>query len=158
MAVNTGDLYFYDDFLLFHLSQEIGSFFHPRVFLRINAESNQRLLSLAQVCTSSFPPLRTVEHLYIIEETYLEEEMEKTRLLELFRLFPAVKNLYVYKEAMLRVAPALQELARERLTDVLPILQNLFLNGTQPSESIEDVIDEFVVTRRLYVTVGQRDW
>jgi len=50
------------------------------------------------------------------------------------------------------VAPALQELAGERATEVLPALQNLFLRtlGRQPSGPVKEAIGQFIATRQPY--------
>ena len=49
------------------------------------------------------------------------------------------------------VAPALQELAEERETEVLPALQGVFLEtpNWQPSGSIKEAIEQFITTRQL---------
>ena len=50
-------------------------------------------------------------------------------LLELLRLFTAVRNLYLSKEIVLCIVPALQWLIGNRTTEVLPALENVFLEG-----------------------------
>ena len=60
-----------------------------------------------------------------------------------------MKDLYLSKEFVPRIAPALQELTGARRTEVLPTLQNLFLEGSQPSEPLHEGIRQFVSARQL---------
>jgi hypothetical protein len=48
-----------------------------------------------------------------------------------------------------RVAPALQELVGGRATEVLPTLENIFLEGFWPSGPVYEGIEKFVAARRL---------
>ena len=55
---------------------------------------------------------------------------------------------------------ALDELAGESVTEVLPALQNIVLQGSQPSESDNNLIGKFISTRQLLgspVTIQHRD-
>src|SRR6266576_497447 len=76
--------------------------------------SEWQLSSLEQVCTSSLPPLSTLEDLYIFEHRgyppFWQDEVENTLWLDLLRSFATVKNLYLSKNVVPRIAPALQEL------------------------------------------------
>jgi hypothetical protein len=58
-----------------------------------------------------------------------------------------VKNLYISDEFVPRIAPALQELAGGRATEVLPALMNIFLQDFQPSTPLHEGIKDFVVAR-----------
>ena len=72
--------------------------------------------------------------------------------LDLLRPFVAVKNLYLSREYVPRIEPALQELVGVRTTEVLPTLENIFLIGFQPYEYyyyVHKGIDRFVAARRL---------
>jgi hypothetical protein len=66
--------------------------------------------------------------------------MTSTQVLDIFRLFPATRSLYVSKDLVPLVAPALQELIGERTTEVLPNLCDLFLRGSAKSRSIKEFI------------------
>jgi hypothetical protein len=68
--------------------------------------------------------------------------------LELFDPFIAVKNLYLSKKYAPLIAPALQELVGGRTAEVLPTLQNIYLEGLQSSEPIQEGIQKFVVARQ----------
>jgi hypothetical protein len=116
-------------------------------------ESEWQLSSLAQFFTLSSPLFSSVEHLYISEDRYWpprwQDDTEGAQWLELLQPFAAVKNLYLSKEVALRIAPALRRLVGNRVTEMLPTLQHLFLEGLQPSDPIQETIGPFVAARRL---------
>ena len=115
--------------------------------------SEWRLSSLEQVCTSSLPPLSTLEDFYIFEgrghPPRWQDDVENTLWLDLLRPFAAAKSLYLCKKFIPRIAPALQELVEGRTVEVLPTLENVFLEGFQPSEALHKGIEKFVDARRL---------
>ena len=115
--------------------------------------SEWQLSSLEQVCTSSLPPVSTLEDLSISEHRdwppHWQDDVENTLWLDLLRSFVAVKNLYISKEFVPRIAPALQELVEGRTTEVLPALENIFLEGFQPSGPLHKGIEKFVAARQL---------
>jgi len=126
--------------------------------------SEWQLSSLEQVCTSSLPPISTLEDLSILEDPdwrpRWQDDVENTLWLELLHPFAAVKNLYLSKEFAPRIAPALQELVGGRTTEVLPTLKNIFLEGLQPSAPLQEGIEKFVAARQLTnrpVTVSHWD-
>jgi hypothetical protein len=132
---------------------------HPQIVhktLRLGIsykESNLQLLPLAQVCSSSFPQgfIPTVEHLNIIWDEHWGSQdsdvIESSKWLELLRPFTGMKSLYMSKEAVPRIAPALQELVGERVTEVLPALETLFFETT--SGPVQEGIAEFISARQL---------
>ena len=112
-----------------------------------------QLSSIEQVCTSSLPPLSMVEDLHI-EHRYSElvwdnGSIENTLWLQLLSPFTAVKNLYLSEEFAPGIAAALQELVGARLTEVLPSLQNIFLDRFEPSGPFPKNVEQFVTERRL---------
>ena len=115
-------------------------------------ESDQQLSSLKQVCTS-LTTLSTLEDLYIYEELHSQldwqDNIEAMQWLELLHLFTAVKDLYLSRQFAPRVAPALQEPVGDRTTEVLPALQNIFLEGLQSSGPVQEGIGRFVAARRV---------
>jgi len=115
--------------------------------------SEWQLSSLEQVCTSSLPPLFTLEDLYIYEDRKYpprwQDDVENTLWLELLYPFAAVKDLYLSEECVLRIAPALQELVGGRTAEVLPTLQNIFLEGFQPSRLLHEGVEKFLAARRI---------
>ena len=109
--------------------------------------------SLGQVCTSCLPLLSTLEDLYIYEDPYSQpdwkDSIENRQWLELFRPFMAVKNIYLSEKLASRIAPALQELVEGRTTEVLPTLQNIFLEGLESSRPVEEGVGQFVAMRQV---------
>jgi hypothetical protein len=114
--------------------------------------SDWQLSSLAQICTLSLHLFLTMENLYIHEDLYAppnwKDGIENTEWLDLLLPFTAVKNLYLSKQFSSRIAPALQELTGGR-TDVLPALQNVLLEGFQPSEPVQEGVAQFISARQL---------
>ena len=112
-----------------------------------------QLSSLVEVCTKSLPSVCTLEDLYIHKYSYCErrwqDDDENTLWLELLHPFVVVKNLYLSKEIVLHIAPALQSLVGGRTTEVLPTLENIFLEGYQPSGHLYEGIEKFVAARGL---------
>jgi len=108
-----------------------------------------QLSSLAQVCSSSFPLVSTVERLDIWEGgSPWTDDMENTQWLELLDPFTALKDLYLTDEIARHVCGALQELSGERAVEVLPVLRNLFVDGLVSIEHIEEAIRPFVAARQ----------
>jgi hypothetical protein len=60
-----------------------------------------------------------------------------------------VKELYISYVIMLFIAPVLQELVGERVIEVLPALQTLFLEERFISVPVQEVIEQYVATRQL---------
>jgi hypothetical protein len=116
-------------------------------------ELDWQVSSMEQVCTSCLPPLSTLEDLYIYEflhsQLVWQDNIENALWLELLRPFTAVKNLYLSEKFASRIMPALQELAGGRSTEVLPTLQNIFLEEPQPSGTVQEGIQQFVAARQV---------
>ena len=74
-----------------------------------------------------------------------QDDVENILWMDLLHPFAAVKNLYISKRFVPRIAPALQELVGPRTTEVLPTLENIFLEGHWTPEGIE----QFVAARQL---------
>ena len=113
-------------------------------------QSDWQLSSLAQVCGSIFTP--AIEHLYIREVTNFpppwQDDIETGQWLELLQRLTDVKDLQISQEFVPRIAPTLQGLVGGRVTEVLPALQTLFLEGTLPS-GVQETVDNFVAAREL---------
>jgi hypothetical protein len=112
-------------------------------------ELDWKLSSVAQVFTSFFPSIYMVEHLYVHEPQHFrsqwQNDIENIQWLEIFHPFTAVKNLYVSKNFVQSIVPALQEL----VTEVLPALENLLLEELQPPKPVGEAIEQFVTARQL---------
>ena len=136
---------------------------HPfwMVSLSILCEpSDWQLSSLSQLYNSALFPL-TLERLEIYNRReYWEDDMENVQWLELLRLFPSLKDLVLSNKSFRLVAPALNELDGESTTGVLPVLQNVIIQGPQPSEPDNKAIGKFIATRQLLgspITVQHHD-
>jgi hypothetical protein len=120
----------------------------------------QQLSSLAQVFNSALSHLFTFEHLEInhLRKPW-QDNTESSLWLEVLHPFASVKDLVLGRDLIELVAPALEDLAGERVTEVLPALQNLFVESRQPSEPVKKAIGKFLAARRLSgrpVTVHHR--
>jgi hypothetical protein len=128
---------------------------HEQLTLEIDCgEFDLQLSSLAQVCSSSFPLISTLEELEIKEYDYLEsshwkDDMENSQWTELLDPFAALKNLYLTHGIAERVCGALQELSGERASEVLPALRNLFVRGFESLQPVEEAMVPFVAARQL---------
>ena len=112
-----------------------------------------QLSSLAQACSTFLPPLPNLEHLAIYNAKLFlfrwQHEVDNARWMELLRPFTTVKDLILDELVVLSVASALQELVGERVTEILPVLQTIFLEGSPPSGLIPEGIARFVTAREV---------
>jgi hypothetical protein len=116
-------------------------------------EPDWQLSSIEQVCNSFFHPFSTVEDLYIeyqcLQLVWKSDAIENTLWLQLLLPFTAVKNLYLSKEFAPGIAATLQELVGDRITEVLPSLQNIFVKRLEPSGPFQKNIGQFVAARQI---------
>ena len=115
-------------------------------------ELDWQLSFLEQVCTSSLPPLSTLQDLYMMSIQWPQDRKDSidyTQWLELLHSFTAVKNLYLSRELAPCVVPALQELVGGRTTEVFPNLQNIFLEELQESGPVQEGFGKFVAARQV---------
>ena len=82
---------------------------------------------------------------------------------ELLKPFASVKNLYLSSDIARCIVPAPQELVGvgARATEVLPTIQNVFLEELQPSGPVEEGIQQIVSVRQvaghpIAVSYGQK--
>jgi hypothetical protein len=119
----------------------------------LSKKRNRQLSSLAHICDQHLP-LSGVEQLAVCElyrgtSFHWKEDMDSSKWLELFHPFIAVRNLYVAKQFVPFVTTALRELTGERTTEVLPVLNNLFLEGFEPPGPVQEAMKPFVSARQL---------
>jgi hypothetical protein len=116
-------------------------------------EPDWQLSSIEQVCNSFWYPISAVEDLYIEHQyrrlVWKNDTIENNLWLQLLLPFTAVINLYLSKEFAPGIAAALQELVARRVTAVLPSLQNIFVQGLEPSGPFQENIGQFVIARQL---------
>ena len=118
------------------------------------SQSDWQLSSLALVCSSSFLQalVPAVERLYIrrgVSLRYWQDDIESSQWVELLHPFTAVKDFYISSEFMPRIPPVLQELVGERVTEVLPALQTIFLGEIFTSRPVQEAIEQFVAARQI---------
>ena len=82
-------------------------------------------------------------------EEWIAEVSDSQWLLLLLNPFISVKSLYLSEWLASFIASALEELPGERVTELLPALDNLFLKGFGSSGSVEESIESFVSMRQL---------
>ena len=123
------------------------------LWLDISCEALDWQLSALAILNSFLSSLPTLEILEIaVSRKDWQGEIEPIQWREIFHLFTSVKDMILGLENSVRlIAPALQVLAGERETDVLPALQNIFLptRDWQPSEPVKEAIEQFIATRQL---------
>jgi hypothetical protein len=111
--------------------------------------------SMGRVCNQLSPLLSQVERLDIRHYPWGQlkwqddNDADSTRWLELLIPFVSVKSLYVSELLGPRLACSLQELNGGRVTEILPALQNLFIEGLQPSGTELEGMKAFVATRQF---------
>jgi hypothetical protein len=93
-----------------------------------------------------------VEHLFLETGSWRhdwQDDFENSQWLEFLHPFAAVKSLYISRRLAQRIAPALQELVGEGVTEVLPALKTLFFEEPLPSGRVKKAIGQFVAARQL---------
>ena len=94
--------------------------------------------TLVQMYNSCFPPFPTLEHLVICENRHSQPEwqdyMQSAQWLELFRSFTSVKCLCLAKDFVAFVSLALVGLIGQQVTEILPALQTILVDGLESSD------------------------
>ena len=126
-------------------------------------EPDWQISSIDQVCNSSLHPLSAVRDLYIEHRyrqlVWKDDAVESTLWLDLLLPFTAVENLYLSEEFARGIAAALKELVGGRITEVLPSLHNIFVEGLEPSGPFQEIIGQFIAARRFTDhTITISDW
>jgi len=149
-------VHFDDGFTFVKLSPFEDTVDRPRtlVFYIKCTPSEWQLSSLAQVCCSSLSSLqRSLESLdiahFYTSPGHWHDDMENTQWLELLQPFIAVKGLYLFGELALPVAQALQELAGERATEVLPALQGIYIQSHHAPGAVREALEPFIAARQF---------
>jgi hypothetical protein len=114
-----------------------------------------------------------VKHLYVLESREYQDRMweidaddwenniQNNQWLQLLHPFTAVKNFYISQRILPLVAPALQELVGERVTEALPAMECLFLEGLRASGFVWNTLRPFVDARQLSthpIAASYWDW
>ena len=156
-VIDQADMFLDDYRINITLSPKGGTVGPVKLKLEVSCRKlDWQFSALAQICNSCLPTLPSLERLSMCESQYSpllwQDDVENTQWLELLRPFATVKNLYLSKKVALCVASALQELSKERVTGLLPALQDIFIDGLQPSGLVHEVFHKFVTTRGRQVS------
>jgi hypothetical protein len=131
-------------------SMEHGRYEILEVYIQCR-ELDWQVSSMEQICASCLPPLPTLNlHINGIPH-YLQHwqgNVDNALWLRLLQPFTSVKNLYLSGEIAERIIPALQELVGDRATEVLPTLENIFLEEGQRSGPVQEGIRQVVAVRQ----------
>lgn len=79
-----------------------------------------------------------------------EPTAENFLWLDLLRPFSAVKDLDIDNKILIPVAYTLKEVAKERMTEIFPAIQELSIGEHLPSRSVLRAFEEFAAARRLF--------
>ena len=106
---------------------------------------------MVQLCGSSLHDPSALKRLDVCKSQIgpVLYEVETPQWLDLFHPFAGLEDLHIGRGLVLHYALALRELAGERVTEVLPALQNLFIEGLEPSGPIQEALGRFVAARQL---------
>ena len=148
-AASRGYVEFQGSFVKFGLELEALSFVLAILCRRID----QQVSSMTQLCSSSLRFLSTLKHLdirgsHLVPFVYRQHEVEDLDIqwLDLFRPFTSLKDLRLRGGIVQYYVFALRDLSGERLAEVLPELQNLFIQGPT---GIQEALEQFVAARQL---------
>jgi hypothetical protein len=128
------------------------------VSCNVESLAEQQLSWAARLYNSSLPQslISVVEHLYIetgeewrLDWDLLDNETEDRQWLELLRPFTSVKCLYITYGFEHRFARAMEGLVGERVTEVLPALQTLFLQNFYDKERFQKDFGPLADARQL---------
>jgi len=155
---------FHENFVELKLSLQDATVDHTMLVLQISCSGiDWQLSSLAQFCNSVLFLLSTLECLYIRKKLYGEPsllgDMDNAQWMELLQPFTTVNRLYLSEDLRQHVAPILEELAKERTTEVLPALQSVFIESLLSSRPVQDATESFVASRQCFGhPVGVHHW
>ena len=154
MAPDEAHVQFYHRTASVTLRSQTSKFHRGDLLIHISCrEPDRQLLSIKQVCNSAFHTL-PVEDLYIehrcLRLFWKDDAIESALWLQLLLPFTVVKNLYLSNEFALGITDALKEHVGGRMTEVLPSLQNIFVEELQPSGSLQEIILQFVAAQHLF--------
>jgi hypothetical protein len=113
--------------------------------------ADEQFSHLVHLCKSLLP-LSTVEDLHLHSSFPRDMDYSDLYVPEIFRWadvllpFTSVKNLHISEELAMGVSDALQQSPTE---SVLPVLQNIFLPGSQPSGALLQASKQLAANRRL---------
>ena len=157
MTFHTARVQFLDWAVVVTLSEQEQMDLNIRQALRLEISCKAldwQISAVSQVLNRFPPSLPILESLNIeVSHGDWQGEIEVTQWREFFHPFNSVKGMtLVFGDSIRLIAPAIQELARERATEVLPALQDIFLRtyDWQPSGPVKEAIQQLISTRQLH--------
>jgi hypothetical protein len=139
----------------------LGTRDYSSVYLQIDCgRLNLQLESLTKICSSCFPQALINIAKCPCTKCESPDDIYFSKWLKLFRPFLAVKNLYLSQKVVRSFAAILQYLVGERVTQVFPALQQLFVEWLHPSGSDQKVFEQFITARRQLssYTIASSHW
>jgi hypothetical protein len=131
------------------------------VEISLECRGLDQVSALKQVCTRCLP-LLFVKSLFIYGipswKPNRRDNIENSFWLELLQPFSAVKHLYLCEEFTRRIGPAMRELVGGGMSEVLPTLQSIFLEGLHPPEPVHEGIQQFVARRQASYPIAISRW
>jgi hypothetical protein len=118
---------------------------------------------LVEFCCSFRSPIGpSMERLEIVVDDpppygWHDDDIESDVWFGLLQLFTSTKDLYLSEGLALRVLQAIEELIGRTNIEVLPALQNIFVEGHHLSEAVHAAIRPFITMRQIPVTVHRWD-
>ena len=150
------DIYFLDDAAQVSVSPRRCTNGPTCLSLGISCyELHPQLRSLVQVCSSSLLPFSNAKSLdtfsyYRLRRSQWElPTAEDVLWLDLLRQFSAVKYLDIYENILEPVAYTLNEVVKERITEVFPAIRNLSVGEHLPSGLVLSAMEKFAAERGL---------
>jgi hypothetical protein len=155
-SLHRGEVSFESERVSVKLSQHSWGVDDKTLFLNPACpESVFRLSYLAQFCASCFPTPSPFESIYIrvpfefVWKDVIEDPDAQLGWLELLRPFNVMKHLHLSHIVAPRVAQALRRLPSDRVTEVLPALEIVFISGLELGGPVKEAMSEFAVARQL---------
>ncbi|KAF8495452.1 hypothetical protein F5888DRAFT_1710927 [Russula emetica] len=153
---NQAHVIFHHDIVMIRFLSRFGG---AELHVEISCSGSEwQLSSLTQVCSLCLPPLSTVKVICIerpLSPNGWKNDIEDAQWLEFLQPFDGVKSLHLPRIFAPGIGSSLRGLIGDRITEVLPTLQNIFADGLednpcqwQKSQEIED-IEQFADARRL---------
>jgi hypothetical protein len=156
MTIHTARIHFFSWAVKVKLSGREDAFNNGREALQLKISCKPldwQLSAVTQVLNSFLSYFPTLEILQVaVSPEDWQGEIEVIQWREFLRPFTSVKEMSLeFEDSVRHIAPALQELAEENATEVLPALQNLALwtYPWQPSGPVKEAIEQFIDTRQL---------
>ena len=133
----------------FHRTLSLGTSY---IYSHDDVPPDWDLWSHMPICKSSFPQslILAVEHLYLFGPSLSGyDDWGDEEWVEIFYPFPAVKSLHISYRFASQIALSLGNLVGERVTEVLPALESLFIEEIPHLEPVKEAFGRFLLRDSL---------